>query len=279
MSDGYRNGAFALGLVTGGGIVLNLVLWSAYSANESRESISKAPKDTQRHPWIEPWDWLISTFINPYDTIAQWGMALLSLAAVYLLWETLKASRTTLKATREMAAETARVGEAQVMAYLSIDATTVDISVRDNLVSIIVKPEIRNSGQSPARKIRVQASIKGVHDGPSMYAAQSDLMAGEGYVGIQPIQSTASFADIGFNESTREPVPIRFTVLMTAENVFGGIIEESVTFQIPFTGANGKDINAVRGGDLELDSRGFTISEITTSPNGIHIEYEKNQED
>lgn len=116
MSNGYRNGAFALGLVVGGGVILNLVLWSAYRANKPRKAVSEASEDPQSHPWIEPWDWFISTFVNPYDTIAQWGMALLSLAAVYLLWETLKASRKTLSATRDMAKDAREIGQAQIKA-------------------------------------------------------------------------------------------------------------------------------------------------------------------
>jgi hypothetical protein len=77
MSDGYRNGAFALGLVTGGGIVVNLVLWSAYATNhksKAQRSSNEGNENQEGHPIIELWDWLIRTFVDPYDTIAQWGM-------------------------------------------------------------------------------------------------------------------------------------------------------------------------------------------------------------
>jgi hypothetical protein len=154
MSEGYRNGAFALGLITGGGIVLNLFLWCAYHSNNARESVSQDPENPQNYQnVVGSWDWFFNTFIDPQDTIAQWGMALLSLAAVYLLWETLKASRRTLDATRGMAIDTRELGEAQVVAYLSI--TRIDVRFFNTNTGGIfeVVPHIANSGQSPARNV------------------------------------------------------------------------------------------------------------------------------
>ncbi|WP_375172599.1 hypothetical protein [Pseudooceanicola sp.] len=143
MSDGYRNGAFALGLTVGGGIVLNLVLWSAYRADKAREAVTQSPEEPQSHPWVEPWDWIVTTFITPNDTLAQWGMALLSLAAVYLLWETLKASRQTLKATREMARETARIGGDQIKASRdAVAAAQVANEVAANQFKLGFKPQL-----------------------------------------------------------------------------------------------------------------------------------------
>lgn len=153
MSDGYRNGAFALGLVTGGGVVLNLFLWSAYQANKTREEVAQTPSNDQHNQYVVgSWDWFVSTFIIPDDTIAQWGMAVLSLAAVYLLWETLKASRQTLKATREMAQETREVGEAQATSYIVVDKARIS----SNKIVVFTSFIVRNIGQSPAHQVQAE---------------------------------------------------------------------------------------------------------------------------
>lgn len=158
MSDGYRNGAFALGLVAGGGLVLNLLLWSAYLANEESDAPTQPDENPQSHPIVTYWDWLVGTFIAPSDSVAQWAMALLSLAAVVLLWWTLKASRQTLNSTRQMARDTREIGEAQVRAYLSIEKITYFIDERRHLgVSVAAK----NFGQSPATKAQAVVKVNG----------------------------------------------------------------------------------------------------------------------
>lgn len=156
MSKGYRNGAFAIGLLTGGGIVLNLFLWSAYRANKTGEGEKPIPEDAQSHPWVSIWDRFISTFIDPYDTIAQWSMAALSLVAVYLLWETLKASRKTLSATQEMTRDSKEIGEAQTRAYLSIKIAKAFVDEKDGIVFEI---EVHNTGNSPARDVHAIVSV------------------------------------------------------------------------------------------------------------------------
>lgn len=163
MSDGYRNGAFALGLVVGIGAALNLFLWSAYSANKSREYISTEPEHAQDNQDVMgSWDWFFNTFVDPQDTIAQWGMALLSLAAVYLLWETLKASRQTLVATRSMAIDTREIGEAQVRAYphfriMNITLEEIDTPQGNLLVNLEL--QFANSGQTPASELVIHYGI------------------------------------------------------------------------------------------------------------------------
>ncbi len=152
MSNGYRNGAFALGLVTGGGIVLNLVLWSAYRSNEAREAVAQNPENYEGHPWVRFWDWLATTFFTPSDTIAQWAMALLSLAAVYLLWETLKASRKTLLATQGMARDTREIGEAQILAHINLHLSLLTILKMPTETSALIQVvgTIRNDGVTVA---------------------------------------------------------------------------------------------------------------------------------
>lgn len=164
MSKGYRDGAFALGLVVGGGIVLNLFLWSAYRANKNRE-IPPNLTGFEDSPMVRYWDWFIESFMNPYDTIAQWAMAVLSLVAVYLLWETLKAGRQTLNATRDMAADTRKIGEAQVEAHLM----PVDLKVRVFTTETKSKVtryflsdfSVKNVGTTPSYRV----SVAGISEG------------------------------------------------------------------------------------------------------------------
>lgn len=162
MSNGYRNGAFALGLVVGGGLVINLFLWSAYYANKPGKPPSQNPEHAQNNSDVAgSWDWFFTTFINPTDTIAQWAMAILSLAAVYLLRETLKASRKTLKATQEMAKETTRIGEAQTRAYLDFRFRSVAFNRLSDGKSVQLKfiADLKNSGNSPAIDTQVLFNI------------------------------------------------------------------------------------------------------------------------
>lgn len=159
MSEGYRNGAFALGLVTGIGLAANLVVWSAYFANKNAEA--DAGKNEQYEhggsPQVEDfWGWFYATFIDPNDTIAQWLMAALSLAAVYLLWETLQASRRTLRATQDMAKDTREIGEAQTTSYMVVEHA----DIRPLKVGIWVDITIKNVGSTPANNVMAWVKVR-----------------------------------------------------------------------------------------------------------------------
>jgi hypothetical protein len=141
MSEGYRNGAFALGLVVGGGLVLNLFLWLDYKANYEGDKPSTENSSGERSEVGGFWDNLIETFISPSDTLAQWIMASFTIAVVLLVWRTLIA-------TQDIARDTSRIGEAQVRAYLS--AVNVQVGHDRQNGHICFRCDIFNSGQSPA---------------------------------------------------------------------------------------------------------------------------------
>lgn len=162
MSEGYRNGAFALGLVVGGGIVINLFLWTAYLANKKSEPQPETNEEASREPIAGFWDWLISTFFDPKDTIAQWAMAVLSLAAVYLLKETLKASRRTLRATQKIAEDTREIGEAQVRAYVNVEKAEVRGLAPNERLGFYC--EFKNKGTTPAKYLKI-ISVYGFRPG------------------------------------------------------------------------------------------------------------------
>lgn len=156
MSEGYRNGAFALGLVTGGGIVLNLFLWSAYQENKTREKVPQTPNNDQYSEIGNWWDWLIRNFVSPSDTLAQWVMAIFTIVAVILVWRTLVATHEMVEDTKRMTRDTREIGQAEVKAYLSIKAAKAFVDDKDGIVFDVT---VRNFGQSPAKHVHAIASV------------------------------------------------------------------------------------------------------------------------
>lgn len=98
MSDGYRNGAFALGIVVGGGITLNLFLWLDYRAHHANEAKTGTGYNQHYSEIGRYWDWLLGTFVSPSDTLAQWIMAIFTIAATIVLLFTLRSANNTNKA-------------------------------------------------------------------------------------------------------------------------------------------------------------------------------------
>lgn len=120
MSDCYRNGAFALGVVVGGGITLNLFLWLDYLSLQKHDPATGADEQSNLSVIGSAWDRSLEAFVTPADTLAQWIVTLLTFAAVILVWRTLVATREMVTETRRMASDTRKFGDAQVKS--SIDA-------------------------------------------------------------------------------------------------------------------------------------------------------------
>jgi hypothetical protein len=146
MSKGYRNGAFALGLVVGGGLALNLFLWLDYKAKYEGDQPTNSNGGTQSSEIGSYWDMLIGTFISPSDTLAQWIMAIFTIAVVVLVYRTLVA-------TQDMARDTRDIGQKQARAYLSIMLGKAEIEVVGNKdgSNLVVKiaVSVMNSGNTP----------------------------------------------------------------------------------------------------------------------------------
>lgn len=169
MSNGYKNGAFALGLVTGGGIVLNLFLWLDYLA---RNEIKTKPNTSQETPNSEIgryWDGLLGTFVSPSDTLAQWVMAVFTIAATVVLVLTLRSANKTNRAAVDAA--TAAIDANEVMRYdqrpwlfvQSVTNDTISAEVANGPVSMIVFKFsgtyiIRNSGKTPALDVMIETA-------------------------------------------------------------------------------------------------------------------------
>lgn len=119
MSKGYRDGAFALGLVVGGGIALNLFLWLDYSAKNSGDQPSNENGGESGSQVGQYWDTLVRTFVSPSDTLAQWIMAVFTIGVVFLVWRTLVVTQGIAIDTRKGVHITREIGQAQSRAYLA----------------------------------------------------------------------------------------------------------------------------------------------------------------
>lgn len=146
VSKGYRDGAFAVGLVTGAGLALNLFLWLDYKAQSPSDQPPQAYEQRDYSEIGQFWDWLIGTFVRPSDTLAQWIMAVFTVVAVVIIWRTLAATREMVRDTKQMAVDTREIGEAQVRPYLYVD--TIEATFNKDVITGRI--QIANSGSSPA---------------------------------------------------------------------------------------------------------------------------------
>lgn len=167
MSNGYRNGAFALGLVTGGGLALNLFLWLEYNAKYKGDPPGNGNGDADGGDIGGYWDRLIGTFISPSDTLAQWIMAVFTIAAVILVWRTLVA-------TQSIATDTREIGQIQVRAYISIESVAIK-PTRNSDGKIQADMVLKNFGQSPARNVTHELQVLFAHSEEKVQVRVQDL--------------------------------------------------------------------------------------------------------
>lgn len=153
MSDSYRNGAFALGLVVGGGIALNLFLWLDYRTQQGRDQPASGTSNASGNEIGAEWNRFIGTFVSPSDTLAQWIMAIFTIAAVILVWRTLFATQEMVRDTKQMAIDTREIGEAQTRAHCAIKLLRL---VRNRHGHDEIHFTVVNVGQTPAIKVRVE---------------------------------------------------------------------------------------------------------------------------
>jgi len=163
MSNGYRNRAFALGLVVGGVIVFLVFLFGQkvydfakcyHEAQCERSAEKYEGKDFPSWWW---WDWT-GSLVTSDDTLAQWIMSFFTIAAVLLVWRTLVS-------TQNMARETTRIGEAQVMAHLMPVDLLASLerfdSAQGETAHFSADFKIKNTGSTPAYRISVSAVVDG----------------------------------------------------------------------------------------------------------------------
>ncbi|MBW4962819.1 hypothetical protein [Sulfitobacter sp. CW3] len=159
MSKGYRNGAFALGLVVGGGVALNLFLWLDYRAQRQSNQAAYAQNDSDYSQIGTYWDGLIGTFISPSDTLAQWIMAAFTIAATIVLVFTLRSANNTNKAA--INASKAALAANQIMrdqgaGYLIFEKVEVQARRSD----VFIYATVKNIGQRPVRAGKIHGALK-----------------------------------------------------------------------------------------------------------------------
>lgn len=104
--------------------------------------------------------------LQAQQDMAYWAGALffsstiLTGIGIYLLYGTLSATRETLHEAERATAianrtvdETSRIGEAQVRAYLYFESVEVDYIIEKTRKTCIITVVVRNTGQSPARRV------------------------------------------------------------------------------------------------------------------------------
>lgn len=104
----------------------------------------------------------LSPYVSTSDTLAQWIMAGLSIVAtgasiwaVYLLYKTLIETREAVDAADAAVAETRRIGEAQVRAYVVPEKCVLEyVDMRP-----VATVHFRNCGQTPAENVVVSATV------------------------------------------------------------------------------------------------------------------------
>lgn len=163
MSDSYRNRAFALGLVVGSGIVLNLFLWLDYAARSEVEGQSSTGQGNQYSEVGRYWDGIFGTFVSPSDTLAQWIMAFFTIAATAVLILTLRsANKTNIAAVKasEAALEANQIMRDDQRPWLDFKALEPKVVVlkrgeRSIFPGFEPKIEITNYGKSPAFGVNI----------------------------------------------------------------------------------------------------------------------------
>jgi len=163
MSDGYRNGAFALGLVVGGGIAINLFLWLDNPSNQGKRTHGPSSQDAQDGQEAALWWWRwTGDLISFSDTLAQWIMAFFTICATVVLIFTLrsanktnsaaiKASNAALEANQIMRAEQRPWVHFEVVGATSARIfETTETSDLPHYLGVLVDCKMVNTGTVPA---------------------------------------------------------------------------------------------------------------------------------
>ena len=111
-------------------------------------------------------DGLVGTFVRPSDTLAQWVMALFTIAFVVLVWRTLIA-------TQDMARDTRQIGEAQARAYIHAEILGIEIAKVENKdgsnIRFAARMRLFNSGSTPAHDVEMFYDIQEARRGIVSY--------------------------------------------------------------------------------------------------------------
>ncbi|WP_299619645.1 hypothetical protein [uncultured Tateyamaria sp.] len=203
MSDGYRNGAFALGLIVGGALAIIAIVWIIglnYCPNQPCDYSQAADEPSQNageRIWQVP-DAIRGTFSyeaepeyapgNPtrheyYDLRAQERMAHATDWIVWLTFVTgavgvagLGAIIYTLNLQRNANEIALEIGQKQVRAYLFVKSVSILSVVTDGIQDTITPVVVcHNFGQSPASDIQVSLECR-IHRNVTDFCSKKSTM-------------------------------------------------------------------------------------------------------
>ena len=217
MSNGYRNGAFALGLTIGASVVLLIFLFGqkvydvakCYQTKECERSATKYEGQDFPSSWW--WDWT-GRLVTSDDTLAQWIMSFFTIAAVLLVWRTLKATQDMAIETQRMARDAREIGDAQTRAWIGFQKW--DIAGRGadgRLEGVMITIFWRNYGQTPGLSAKIVSRI-------SHTTNSEPIFDFDRYVGVETVvpPQIDGFSGLNFDftpeqiwESARFPIILR----------------------------------------------------------------------
>jgi hypothetical protein len=154
MSNGYQNGAFALGLITGLGMAVNLFLWVDLQARREKMPFTGQGNSVDFSHSGSIWDGLLGTFVSPSDTLAQWIMTVFTIAAVVFVALTYIVTRRMAEDSKAVVRDTREIGEKQVRAYVSVQSAYGQSIPGENGTRLVVV--LKNTGASPAFGLNIR---------------------------------------------------------------------------------------------------------------------------
>ena len=156
----WRNG-FAVGIVAGACVTTLVILFGqaiydlAKCNHNGQCDRYAAQYESKNFPssWWWLWDGQI---VSASDTLAQWIMAVFTIAVALLVWRTLIT-------TQQMVLETREIGQAQVRAHMYLEIVDVLVNAKlvggDDHIKVCVKCKVHNTGNSPANRMSVLYEI------------------------------------------------------------------------------------------------------------------------
>jgi hypothetical protein len=161
----FTDGYFALGLILGISLTVLVLVWGkpiyefAYCQGTQECSNYAADYEGNNSPDGSLWHW-DGKLISSGDTLAQWIMALLTIAAVILLWRTLSsANKTNIAAIKaaNAATEANQIMRDEQRSWLDFTIRMKDFAITGgNKCSGSASMVIKNIGKSPAHNVTVE---------------------------------------------------------------------------------------------------------------------------
>lgn len=190
------------------------------SAEERKRQADQAAQDLEAQAEMAEWAREVGI-----GTVAS---AVFTFGGLILIWQTLRTSRETLKATQEMARETTRIGEAQVRAYVTILAVGSVVHRKQGAARLLqLTIDIQNTGNTAAKNTTVKFRDFQQQEGPMPLVGPMPEIH---YSNLVPGDTADSTVDVRFDESRTvfdagEAVfYMRFTCETSYTDVFGKTI-------------------------------------------------------